>query len=55
MIEIVADNGTARRLEEYVSHPAPEVMRPACNQLNLLSNNYAKLASQSTLSASLFP
>lgn len=54
MIEIVVDNGPARRLQEYVSHPAPEVMWPACNQLNLLSNNYEKLASQSALSASSF-
>lgn len=25
MIEIAADNGTAQRLEEYVSHPVSEV------------------------------
>lgn len=52
MIEIVADNGPARRLQEYVSRPAPEVMWPACNQLNLLSNNYEKWASRAALSAS---
>lgn len=55
-IEIVVDNGTARRLQDYVSHPASEVMRPACNQLNALSSNYVKLASQSTVcAASPFP
>lgn len=52
-IEIVVDNGTARHRQEYVSHPAPEVMRPACNQLNALSTNYVELASQSTVSFSL--
>lgn len=54
-IEIVVGNGTARRLEEYVSHPAPEVMRPACNQLDALSSNYVKLASKSTVCAFPFP
>lgn len=45
MIEIVADNGTAQRLEEYVSHLVPEVTRPAFNQINLSSNHYLNLAS----------
>lgn len=30
MIEISADNGTAQRLEENVSHPMSEVTAPAC-------------------------
>lgn len=55
-IEIAVDDGTARRLQEYVSHPASAVMQPACNQLNVLSDNYVKLTSQSTICAtSPFP
>lgn len=55
-IEVAVDDGPARRLQEYVSHPASAVMQPACNQLNALSGNCAKLASQSTAcAASPFP
>ncbi len=44
MIEIAADNGTAQRLEEYVSHPVSEVTRPACSQINPLRDHFLKLA-----------
>lgn len=53
-IEIVAENGAARHLQEDVSPPAPEVMWPACNQLNALSSSYVKLASRSTVCACPF-
>lgn len=50
-IEIAVDDGTARRLQEYVSHPASAVMQPARNQLDALSGKCVKLASQSTVCA----
>lgn len=44
MIEIAADNGTAQRLEEYVSHPMSEVTWPRCFKINPLNNHDLKLA-----------
>lgn len=38
MIEISADNGTAQRLEDYVSHPMSEVTSPAVQ--SALHNSY---------------